>query len=191
LAQKFEQSVRPIISSCSSLILFLTHFGSELSTILEINRGWDSPKQGYSRSALWKTQLGGVSLWESDYVSLRFCGTRSRKNQPRGLNPRRYSTSPMLGVCCQPTSSSHHSPVIFVSSSTNQAYLIVTAIGIDARPRKPMRAPSPEKRFKKFIASPLITILPKIEPTLEEWFGPAVEQVLKIRQENIRRLGFR
>ena len=125
------------------------HFGSELSTILDLNRGWDSPKHAYSWSTLCKTQFGGVSHWESDYVTLRCCGTRSRKNQPRGLNPRSYSTLPMLGVCRQPTSSSHHSPVIFVSSSTNEAYLIVTAIGIDARPRKPMRAPSPEKPLQE------------------------------------------
>jgi hypothetical protein len=49
----------------------------------------------------------------------------------------------------QPISPSHHSPVIFVSSSTKRAYLIMTAIGINAWPGEPMRATSSEKPLQK------------------------------------------
>ena len=43
----------------------------------------------------------------------------------------------------------HHSPVIFVGCSAEQADLVVAVIGVDARPRKPMDAPAPEKPFQE------------------------------------------
>src|SRR6202158_1224584 len=49
----------------------------------------------------------------------------------------------------QPISPSHHSPVIFVSSSTKWAYLIVATIGVNARPSEAMRATSSEKPIQK------------------------------------------
>ena len=49
----------------------------------------------------------------------------------------------------QPISPSHHSPVIFVSSSTKWAYLIVTTIGVNAWPSEAMRAASSEEPLPK------------------------------------------
>jgi hypothetical protein len=47
----------------------------------------------------------------------------------------------------QPISPSHHAPVIFVSSSTTYADLIVMTVGIDAWPGELVRANSSEKSF--------------------------------------------
>ena len=44
---------------------------------------------------------------------------------------------------------SHHSPVIFVSSSAPWAYLIVTTIGVNPWPGEAMRATSSEKPLPK------------------------------------------
>ena len=49
----------------------------------------------------------------------------------------------------QPISPPHHSPVIFVSGSTEWADLIVAAIGVNAWPGEAMRATASEKSFPK------------------------------------------
>jgi hypothetical protein len=65
-----------------------------------------------------------------------------RRNSMPSLNriPNMLASSlPVMHVSRhQPATLAHHSPVIFVGSSTNHAYLIVTTSGVDARPRKSM-----------------------------------------------------
>ena len=56
------------------------------------------------------------------------------------------STQPVLDYCHQrPTSPAHDFPVVFIGRSAGQAYLIVTSVVVDPRPREPVRATSGEK----------------------------------------------
>jgi hypothetical protein len=75
-------------------------------------------------------------------------GGRPMANQPGALSFL-LQESGLLSVPCirrqQTISASHHSPVILVSSSTKQAYLIMMTVGIDAWPGESMRANLSEK----------------------------------------------
>jgi hypothetical protein len=44
----------------------------------------------------------------------------------------------------------HHFPVVFVSRSTTQAYLIVTAAVVNARPREAVRATLAKEQLQEF-----------------------------------------
>jgi len=45
----------------------------------------------------------------------------------------------LAGICRQQSiSPSHYSPVIFVGISAKQTYLVVAAMGVDARPGEPV-----------------------------------------------------
>lgn len=58
----------------------------------------------------------------------------------------RIRTQSVLGDCHQrPTSPSHDFPIVFIGRSAGQAYLIVTSVVVDPRPREPVPATSNEK----------------------------------------------
>jgi len=96
--------------------------------------GVDSAKEvrGARREVLgWGRYGMGTNLITLDY-----------ENTSTDLRSYDFGPARMSIQCQQPVSPAHHSPVIFVSSSAERTYLIVAAIGIDARPTKLVRTTS-------------------------------------------------
>ena len=67
----------------------------------------------------------------------------------------------LAGICRQQASSAaHRSPVIFVCRSATWAYLVMTAIGVDARPGELMRATLSEEPLQEIhYSTPLLRFL--------------------------------
>jgi CheY-like chemotaxis protein len=79
-------------------------------------------------------------------IPLRIVG---RSNSLLRSDFRTHQHIAQIRVQHHPVRPLHYCPVIFVCCSAEQAYLVVTVIGADARPRKPMDAPVPEKALEE------------------------------------------
>jgi hypothetical protein len=97
----------------------------------------------------------------------------ARLGVKKGRGRELISSLPLAAISCQqPISPSHRSPVVLVCRSAEWASLVMAAIGVDARPGKPMRATLSEKPLQEIhYSTPLLRFLHASSHRLKNGLG--------------------